>query len=618
MMDFWRKLNENPVYLREKLLFGREQARKKFVSPIGLHLVFLILPTLSGCFYRLFEREITMDNLKTVFALSIFFSIIFYLFTGFTGCSLFAREKERRTYNDLISTAMSPEEIVLGKFWFSFYPAAREMTLYLPIYLIMGFLLKMSLLPLFLIYVLVLIIIALTSLAGLYFSINSKTEKEASVRAAAIVFPVFFVLTMVCLFVPCLYLFDSLKVGFRGEFLLKAVMEILFIINPLSLFLDLFTWTASGSLNRTFAGMMELSNSPLIFPAAMLIYILAALSLYKKVVSKVAEIPEDSRAFPAKVKGGEAGTDGKTAPEDPDKSPGFMETLLSLPEIILFPRFIVSIFSNPVFFKDVVITGRQFLAQAPERKKNNRMSFLSKYSGWIPVILILFFISHKTDDIPHYLFLIIVLMILLNFIASSLASGELIKKEKIAGTWDNLISSLITPKDIFRGKFWCSFYPRVRWIIFQFPVFLIVGILCKVTIPGLILFFILTAAIGVLFTTAGLYEALYQGRKMSLSQKILSALIFPLLMATVPGSALIVEKVCQSYHLIPTLERQSFFLIYPIPDLWISASKGIFDGFSPVLLLSALGFLLLNLSVIVLLTTYFHKKSLEIIGEVEE
>lgn len=626
MMNLWQKLNENPVYIREKILFEREKKRKKFVSPFFIHLAILILPALSGYLYGIFDKGLPVDNLKTLFSFSMVFSILFYLFVGFGSCSLFAGERERRTYDDLISTAMSPEEIVLGKFWFSFYPAALEMTTYFPIYLIMGLLLKMSLLPLFLIYVFVLVAIALTSLTGLYFSINAQTANEAGVRCSSILYPIFFLASGFTILVPIFLIMSKICLGISWILLLKSLMEILCILNPAIIIMDLFSWAASGSMVRVAGLMFGLNNTPLIFPAALLIYILAARSLYKKVVSIVAEVPVTGRIAALEEKSEEAGTPVKTSqegdvkanPETPQKSPGFIQVLLSFPELILFPRFIVSMFKNPVFLKDTIINNRRYYSQAPVRKKRGWKDLLLRYSALIPMFLYYLFLLSQTKEVAHYLFVLIVSLMLINFSVSSLRSGDSIKSEKIAGTWDNLVSSLLTPEDIFWGKFQFSFFYRARRIYRWFPVFLIAGVFCKVTIPGVILFFILTVTLGFFFTVSGLYDALKEGRKIPLKQKISDAVSFPLAIGSVLGSALLVEKVCRSFNLIPLVKRESFLHIYPIPDLFFNLSKGVFDGFSPLQLLSGLAFILLFLAVTVPLTIYYYRKSLKILAEVED
>lgn len=624
MMNLWKKLNENPVYIREKLLFSKEKARKKFVSAFFIHLAILILPALSGYLYGIFDKGLPVDNLKILFSFSMVFSILFYLVVGFSSCSLFARERERRTYDDLISTAMSPEEIVLGKFWSSFYPAALEMTTYFPIYLIMGLLLKMSLLPLFLIYVFVLVVIALTSLTGLYFSINAQTADEAGVKCGSILYPIFFVVSGFTILGPIFFIMGRIQLSIFQTLVIQTLLEILCIINPATILLDLFSWAASGSMERVAGLMFGLNNTPLIFPAAMLIYILAAMSLYKKVVSIVAEIPGAGSIPPVEEKSEEAGTPVKTSQEGdvkaeaeaPQKPVSFIQVLLTFPEIILFPRQVAAMYENPVLLKDNIINNRRYYALAPVRKKRGWKDLLLAYSASIPIFLYGIFLLSQTKETAHYLFVLIFSWILINFSVSSLSSGDSIKREKIAGTWDNLVSSLLTPEDIFWGKFWFSFFYRAQRIYRWFPVFLIAGVLCKVTIPGVILFFILTFTLGASFTVSGLYDALKEGRKIPLKQKISDVVSFPLAIGSVLGSALLVEKVCRSFNLIPLPKRESFLHIYPIPDLFFNLSKGVFDGFSPLQLLSGLAFITIFLAILIPMTKYFYRKSLEILREV--
>ena len=84
------------------------------------------------------------------------------------------------------------------------------------------------------------------------------------------------------------------------------------------------------------------------------------------------------------------------------------------------------------------------------------------------------------------------------------------------------------------------------------------------------------------------------------------------------GSAFIMEKVFQYFHLLPVLKKDFVIGIYPLWKLWFLHAKSISYGFDGVMLLSALFVFLINLLVLAPVTYYFYRKSLEIIGEVGE
>ena len=635
MMNLWKKLNENPVYIREKILFEREKKRKKFVSPIVLHLTFLILPVLTCYFYGIFQQGVRIENLRTIFAFSMAISILFYPMLALGSSALFAREKEKRTYDNLISTALSPGEIVMGKFWFSFSPALKEMTIYFPIYVVIGFLLKMSLLSLVSIYIFALIFVGLNSFVGLYFSVKTNTTREASDKCLGIVVSGVSLLSIMSIFFIFMYLSeghniaftheallkslsDSYNIDFARKALIKTLVEIFLIINPVFVSIELFSWAGSSSNDSFFASLLDMHNTLPLLTAAALIYLYSALLLYKKIVSIVSEVPGGGKLQPVKANTGEPATGEKTSQEFESKSESLnlIRLFLAAPEFFLIPRLVIPIVTNPVFYKDMQIFGRRLMKLPDNAKKAGWKDLISRYAIYIPVILIILPIIFGEKEAAHYLFLLLSLIAFSNFHFSNMGSGELIKQEKTAGTWDMLKSSLLTPEDIFWGKFWIIFYHPVRRLIFWFPVYLVVGILCKVTILGMFLFLIATIVTGVLSVVRGLYGALQEGRKIPLKQKIFGFMEFPLTVLSFFGSALLVEMICQNFSLIPFTERVFFLHIYPVTDLFFNISKGIFDGFTPLLLLSGLAFITIFLAILIPMTEYFYRKSLEILREV--
>ena len=126
-----------------------------------MHFACISLPVLAACITGIFDGGIRIESLNVAFSLGMFASVVVVLISAFRGAYLFAREKEKKTYDDIIATALPPEEIVLGKFWFTFYPAATELIVFFPFYLTMGALLNMSVPFLLFIYTFSLTAIAL-------------------------------------------------------------------------------------------------------------------------------------------------------------------------------------------------------------------------------------------------------------------------------------------------------------------------------------------------------------------------------------------------------------------------------------------------------------------------
>lgn len=608
MMDFLNKLDKNPVYLREIMIADREEARKKPFPRVFIHFAILLLPVLAGSFYGTLSGGIKIENLNTLFSFSMFFSVLFILITSFRGCRLFARERERKTYNDLITSTMSPEVIVLGKFWFSFSPAATELTIYFPFYLIMGSLLNMSPFPIFLIYLFTLVIIALFSMTGLYFSIKALNVKEAVENCSRILLPLIILATMACLDFPIYVFMSKATFGTFFKLFLANLVEILCLINPLTMFIDLFYWASSGSLHRYFDFLLGLSKSPLIFPAAMLIYFLATMILYRKIVSFVAEVPVGFPVGSVKGKGTGEGNSGQKS----GKLFDFKKMLSNRPEMILFPGFMQGVFNNPIFLKGFIINWRQ--SQNPTQK----LKITWQRLFFIAVVIFILSMITRGGKTAHPLSLLPFYIITLNFIIFLIFPAESISKEETSGTRDEITTSLLTAKEIFWGEFWLSFYPAARWFIYFLPIYLAGGVFFHAAIPGLILFYILTLALGASVTVGSIYIGLLEKNKIPLLTKKLIILNFPIIMGILLGSVFIVEKISQYLHLIPIMEKEAIYGVYPLWNFWIAPSKGFAADFNPVLLLSLLCFLLLNLGVLIPLTTYYYKNCLEILEKADD
>lgn len=108
-----------------------------FVAP------FLVVTTF--CLYtdRGFNVRWFLDNLDEIVRGSFIFSTViqfFYLLIASTNGTLYAftREREQKTYDSLMSTLLSPREIMNGKLIVGLYPVLKTLLMYSPLFVLIG------------------------------------------------------------------------------------------------------------------------------------------------------------------------------------------------------------------------------------------------------------------------------------------------------------------------------------------------------------------------------------------------------------------------------------------------------------------------------------------------
>ena len=170
MIGIIKKLNNNPVYIREITVQDRQNSRKNIRIPACTgYLAILLLPVTIAILFSMSGNQLNTDDLKTVFMITVFLQVLYYIYIGASHTwGLISGENEMRTYGNLISTGMSPDEIIQGKFWAAFFPPAKELTYLFPVFAAIGLLLQIH--PFFLIqiYLLTLLFMALFSMVGMY------------------------------------------------------------------------------------------------------------------------------------------------------------------------------------------------------------------------------------------------------------------------------------------------------------------------------------------------------------------------------------------------------------------------------------------------------------------
>ncbi len=231
MQDLMVKLFENPIYIKEQYVRKhREEGRNKKLYSILIFLSSYIIPILITVSVRL-DAKIESDSfVNWFFSLIIILVGLFFSFkSGSVALGLICRERENRTFTALLGTMMTSVDIFMGNFWVAFAPTALELTYIFPSILITGYLLKFNLIPLFFVYIFILIFIAFFAVVGVYCSSDSNSLWEAKEKMTGIMMYIFVGLTGIAVIVTGLSLFFMPPLGW-------ITVPILFIIsafNPL-------------------------------------------------------------------------------------------------------------------------------------------------------------------------------------------------------------------------------------------------------------------------------------------------------------------------------------------------------------------------------------------------
>ena len=611
MPGFIDKLNENPVYQRELLYLKKESIKKKHIPHWIPYLIILTAPLLFGLVYSSFS-EIKIEDLGNLFNFSLFLQLCYFTIMGFESTKLFAREKEQKTYQNLISTPMKPSEIVLGKFWFIFFPLAKELTLFFPLTLILGvFFLKLNYIPLVLIYILTLVFTALSTITGLYFSAISSDPNEAGNNCYKCLFPLMMLINLFPFLIMMLFFLEKGKIGWILSPYLKPLWEVIMAVNPLSILMDLLSWDRESGFTRSLGGFLRLSDSPFILLLSLFLYLLAFVLIFRKVSNIVGEVPGDNAK--------EAKTNNESEKKEPERKKAPAQPILPFfREKHFLPAFLQSLFDNPVFLKDNIINIRRNLNMSPKERKKQRKNTILFF---VIIILInwrlIAAIAFNRGENLHYLFHTMTVLISFIIMKRTLFASYFLNSEKTKGTYDNLVSTMLSPGEIVTGKFWFTLYPALRNITLYYPLIFILGIFAKIPIPGLFALYILIVAAGAYFTIAGLYSAFPPSKEDTIISKALYHLNIPLFFVSLFLSGFVVDTICRSLNLISLPVKEHFYNVYPLTELYFQGDKNITGyGMNPALALSTAALVVIFLAIIIPIGIHIYKKAVAKVSQV--
>lgn len=179
-------LFSNPVYIKDTVIRARQQKKVRFRLPEGVgYLTLLMVPPIIGAVSYQINKSGFQETMKYTFAAICVLQVLIFCYRASIQASeTVAGEKERRTFESLATTIMPPLEIAKGKYWSVFYPLARELTILLPVFTLIGLLSGFGIDNVLLIYLLTILDTAFFASTGLYHS--TKSFNTTGARSGAI------------------------------------------------------------------------------------------------------------------------------------------------------------------------------------------------------------------------------------------------------------------------------------------------------------------------------------------------------------------------------------------------------------------------------------------------
>jgi hypothetical protein len=279
-----KSLMDNPVFFRESRVLSRTRGVgfNRLVNAIVYPLMYVIPPlfmiiTAMGSRYCIRSGHDILDMLRGCFYFSVSVQFFFILFSAMNNTqSSFAREKEQKTYDSLVSTLMTPRELYGGKLFSALYPTLATLVLYSPLFILLGLVVKCRIEGLMAVLFFSLGLALFFGIVGTFASIYcADTKKAASLVTAIVAF-----LILVTGFLD--FFFFSLYHGFF----------------PTSTFFPLFTLLNVGggyaSTVYSMAGPHNCSGTdyfPLFWIPCFLLMTLMGSIVYHYSIKKLSEIP---------------------------------------------------------------------------------------------------------------------------------------------------------------------------------------------------------------------------------------------------------------------------------------------------------------------------------------
>ncbi len=607
-MNFLKKITENPVFVREMILNRRVQDRKNEVKYYVAFYFFFMVGFVSlllifnhfHAFDHILKGALKMDDYRPLYAFFLFLQGLSFMITGFNTYNFFTRDREMGAFENLVSTAIKPEDIVVGKFWAVFLTPAKILTFHLPLVLILGMITKISLPSLILFYLFSLVTCALSAMLGLYISIISRNIGEATFKC--LMAPILMLLIPIPIVI--INFFISLSSRTDSSFFYGAGTMFLIVFDPIVTLASLFELAKSG--DTLFLGLN--SGYSIILPLALIVNAAAAYFFYRKTVAKVAEVPD-----------GNKGNDGREKsyrqPAEGEMKVDWIDRLVKK----VLPASWTSFMDNPLFIRDTRIVKRGYEKYSSLKSGERRNRILTFIAVILLVVLIgAAFATGSMVSLKNIYFRLVFFAFFIMMLGFVRQASLLMDFEGTTGGYDTLISSMLTPEKILEGKFWLFLYPALKKIFLFSPLIIGGGLMSGFTVPGIFSLFVLLISFIIMADITMLYGGIpYISHQRDNLRDIYSTAVL-LFCGGLVFAFNLADQAYQFLGFIPMKEKFEVDEIFPISELWLRYSKGISDGLDPVTLSATALFLVIFLVGLAVFMKYMHRKAVEKLGMVPE
>lgn len=608
VMNFLKKITENPVFMREVISRKKNLIRK--VEAGNIHFIYFIimvglfsLVILACVFYSRGNAHKLAINLKTsglFYSMMLFIQGMCSMLYGLNTYNSFTRDKEKQVLESLASTALKPEDIVLGKFWAEFLEPARALTIFFPIVLFMGMLMKISFFAMVFFYLFSLMFCALSAMLGLYISITSRNNLEATIKC--VMAPLYIILFPIIPIILNVFTSAFFNIDFLS--LHNLNISLLVIFDPIVTLTALLDMAQTG--DKFYGGIAPFY--PVILPIALLVNAAVANFFFRKIVAKVAEIPGGNSGGIRKVKS------YKKKPVEGESREDWIDRLVKK----VLPASWTSFLDNPLFIRDTRIVNRSYEKYFHLKKRIRRNGILTFLAVFLLVALIcISFKGGGSTGIRDFYFRVAFFAFFIMMLGHIRNVHAQMSLEKTVGGYDILISSLLTPGEIFQGKFWIFLYPVLKKIFLYSPIIIGGGILSGFTIPGILALFVLLIAFVVMADMTMLFEGILNVTRWQDDKGSFINAIF-LFFAGLVAAAQFVDQLYQYLNIIPIRNESEVGKIFSIFGMWFRHSNGITDGLDFVTISQIALSLVIFLAAFVISMGYLHGKAVEKLGRVPE
>jgi hypothetical protein len=204
MLDLIFRIKKNPLYMKDKIIQDRINSRKRFrflPAWLGYLSIFLIPMIFVACAKFHDHDMIRVEHFRSCIIFSCYLQIIYFSYRALSNSfSLIVREREQRTFDSIITTIISPGDILLGKFWIASSPLLYELTLLFPVFVWAGLLTDIPFFKLLSVYLFTLGIIIFSVISCLWASARGRNTQNAHAWAGGIMGGIIFGTFIVTIF----------------------------------------------------------------------------------------------------------------------------------------------------------------------------------------------------------------------------------------------------------------------------------------------------------------------------------------------------------------------------------------------------------------------------------